>query len=285
MSVYVLPVQEAGVACRSGYNRPQKKGEELNILLVEDEPRTAEGLAKRLRSNGHLVTIACSCSDARLVGSQFDVGVFDVLLFDGCSADFARELLESGVVSAALLYTGRLETELLQAAARVTCSVFRGQTAEYGTLASPPGGFGPAPWPERHYAFGMMQTHGAKNEAELGPAQLDELRKALIKKRDELLTNLSGSTALPDEAERQAELMDQADADQELDNRAIRSTRESGLLTEVEQALARLKDGTYGVSEDSGEPIGFGRLRVLPWARRTAAEEEQFEKEFRARRG
>lgn len=265
-------------------NRWRQKGEELNILLVEDERHTAEGLAKRLRSNGHLVTIACSSSDARLVGSQFDVGVFDVLLFDTCSADFAKEMLESGVVSSALLYTGRLDMEMLEAAARVARRAFSGRGAEYAAGSSPSRGFGPAPPSDQHYAFGMTQTHRESDATGLGQRQLDELRRALLEKRAELLAHLSGTTALPEEAERQAELMDRADTDLELDNRALQSNRDSELLGEVEQALARLDEGTYGISEESGEPIGYARLRVLPWARRTAAEEEQLEKGARARR-
>ena len=40
-----------------------------------------------------------------------------------------------------------------------------------------------------------------------------------------------------------------------------------GLLDEVELALARLDDGTYGRCEECGEPIGDERLAVLPIVR------------------
>jgi RNA polymerase-binding transcription factor len=47
------------------------------------------------------------------------------------------------------------------------------------------------------------------------------------------------------------------------------------LLAEIDRALAKIKAGTYGVSELSGLPIPVERLRVVPWARLTAEEEER----------
>jgi len=35
---------------------------------------------------------------------------------------------------------------------------------------------------------------------------------------------------------------------------------------DVERALAKLEDGTYGSCDVCGEPIGEGRLEALPWA-------------------
>jgi DnaK suppressor protein len=37
-------------------------------------------------------------------------------------------------------------------------------------------------------------------------------------------------------------------------------------LRSVEEALARVKHGTYGQCQGCGKPIGVGRLQVLPWA-------------------
>jgi DnaK suppressor protein len=46
-------------------------------------------------------------------------------------------------------------------------------------------------------------------------------------------------------------------------------------LAAVERAEARLTEGTYGLSVESGEPIPDGRLEALPTAERTVAEEER----------
>jgi DnaK suppressor protein len=38
-------------------------------------------------------------------------------------------------------------------------------------------------------------------------------------------------------------------------------------LADIDAALQRIDDGTYGVCEIGGEPIGEERLKALPWAR------------------
>jgi DnaK suppressor protein len=49
-----------------------------------------------------------------------------------------------------------------------------------------------------------------------------------------------------------------------------------GELAAVERAEARLEEGTYGLSVESGEPIPDGRLEALPTAERTIEEEERY---------
>jgi DnaK suppressor protein len=46
-------------------------------------------------------------------------------------------------------------------------------------------------------------------------------------------------------------------------------------LAAIERAEQRLEDGGYGLSVDSGEPIPDGRLEIIPWAERTAAEQQR----------
>lgn len=42
---------------------------------------------------------------------------------------------------------------------------------------------------------------------------------------------------------------------------------ERRLLTEIDGALVRLEEGTYGICEGTGEPIPKARLEAQPWAR------------------
>jgi DnaK suppressor protein len=46
-------------------------------------------------------------------------------------------------------------------------------------------------------------------------------------------------------------------------------------LASLERAEARLADGTYGLSVESGEPIPDERLEALPTAERNVAEQER----------
>jgi DnaK suppressor protein len=46
-------------------------------------------------------------------------------------------------------------------------------------------------------------------------------------------------------------------------------------LEALERAEARLAEGTYGLSVDSGEPIPDGRLEAVPTAERTVEEQDR----------
>lgn len=53
--------------------------------------------------------------------------------------------------------------------------------------------------------------------------------------------------------------------DRELDGGLEEGAQQT--LEEVEAALLRIEDGSYGVCEICGEPIGAARLSAIPWAR------------------
>ncbi len=49
-------------------------------------------------------------------------------------------------------------------------------------------------------------------------------------------------------------------------------------LAALERAEARLADGTYGISVESGEPIPDDRLEAFPTAERTVSEQDRHER-------
>lgn len=57
--------------------------------------------------------------------------------------------------------------------------------------------------------------------------------------------------------------------------------RDRARLREVEDALQRLADGSYGICEDTDEEIPFARLWAEPTARLTVAAQELREREMR----
>jgi RNA polymerase-binding transcription factor DksA len=54
--------------------------------------------------------------------------------------------------------------------------------------------------------------------------------------------------------------------DRELDEGLEEGVRET--IAEIDAALKRIDDGTYGICEVGGEPIPEERLRAIPWATR-----------------
>ena len=53
--------------------------------------------------------------------------------------------------------------------------------------------------------------------------------------------------------------------DRELDEGLEEGARDT--LAEIDAALQRIEDGTYGICEVCGKPIGADRLSALPWTR------------------
>ena len=55
--------------------------------------------------------------------------------------------------------------------------------------------------------------------------------------------------------------------------------RELHKLREIEAALSRIEDGSYGVCEEFEEPISKKRLQKVPWTRLCIEAAEQLERE------
>jgi DnaK suppressor protein len=87
-----------------------------------------------------------------------------------------------------------------------------------------------------------------------------------------LQRNLQGEKAEVETATDPADDAELIEEEQVDDALAAQLRRE---LDAIERAEARLRDGSYGLSVESGEPIPAERLEAIPWAERTAAEEER----------
>jgi len=93
----------------------------------------------------------------------------------------------------------------------------------------------------------------------------DEARKSLLAKRTELAQRLgvTQATERQEVAEGQndnAQLWEVSDIRDDLDSQAATE------LDQVNQALARLDAGEYGLCAHCEEPIAEARLKVLPYA-------------------
>lgn len=53
---------------------------------------------------------------------------------------------------------------------------------------------------------------------------------------------------------------------------------EQDVLFEIDSAIRRLEDGTYGICEISGDPINIERLQALPYVRYTITTQSDLEK-------
>jgi DnaK suppressor protein len=100
--------------------------------------------------------------------------------------------------------------------------------------------------------------------------QLEELRERLRRERSRILGVLGDEDGGPPQADQETEFEEAAQRTTERAYGVAVAERERRLLAEVEDALSRMERGTYGVSDDTGQPIPYERLKAVPWARRAA---------------
>jgi DnaK suppressor protein len=115
----------------------------------------------------------------------------------------------------------------------------------------------------------------------LTAAQLAKLRARLTSERARLQGSDVTLNPVREARDRSADEMDEAEASLVQHEAIGRADHDRSHLALIDRALLKMKAGTYGVSELSGEPIGFARLEAVPWARFTAAEQEDLEHEAR----
>jgi RNA polymerase-binding transcription factor len=94
-------------------------------------------------------------------------------------------------------------------------------------------------------------------------------QEALLRKRNELLTNggLRHLQSSMDTNSRQGDLADQASGNNEVHIQLRLKQTDAKILQAIEEALARIDRGTFGVCRDCGEFISPARLDAIPWTR------------------
>ena len=104
--------------------------------------------------------------------------------------------------------------------------------------------------------------------------KLTEWKKELVKANNQALYN--GSM---DDNSVSADMVDQASSytDKAVEMKAI--NRQIKLISEIDKALLRVKDETYGFCTDTAEPIGLKRLMARPVAELCISAQEKHEKE------
>jgi len=118
----------------------------------------------------------------------------------------------------------------------------------------------------------------------LQDAQLEFLKQSLQKRSAELRGTIrqellqTGQANYIELAGRVHDAGEESVADLLVDLDVAEIDRHADELREVEAALQRIASGTYGISEDSGEPIPFERLQAEPTARRTVEEQAEYER-------
>ena len=103
-------------------------------------------------------------------------------------------------------------------------------------------------------------------------------REAILKEAKETLLHLQ------EENQNHPDLADRAssETDRAIELRA--RDRQRKLIAKIDEALARIDDGTYGYCEETGEPISLRRLEARPIATLSVEAQERHERRERVYR-
>ena len=114
-----------------------------------------------------------------------------------------------------------------------------------------------------------------------------KLRQVLLHRRDALRKALAGDLSSLKELREQSsgDMLDAAldSAQDEISSQLAEV--ESRELTQIENALERMRNGTYGICEVTGKPIPLARLQALPYATMCIEAQREAEQEGGGNRG
>ncbi|MHC4259148.1 MAG: TraR/DksA family transcriptional regulator [Planctomycetota bacterium] len=130
---------------------------------------------------------------------------------------------------------------------------------------------------KRKKATRKKPSPARKRKKRLTPSDIEHFQKMLLEKRRDILSDVS-------EMEHETLKKSRMDAAGDLSSMPIHMAdigtdnyeqefalglmdSERKLLQEIDDALERIKKGTYGICEGMGNPIRKARLEAQPWAR------------------
>ncbi len=114
-----------------------------------------------------------------------------------------------------------------------------------------------------------------KNEIAHFKKRLEELRAQVMR----VIEGTKKEVTAPDESKGYSQHSADEGTDDFVKNINLEVTnKEFGLLRQIDRALEKIEDGTYGVCDISGEEIPMKRLEAVPYATMTVKAQEKFEK-------
>ena len=105
-------------------------------------------------------------------------------------------------------------------------------------------------------------------ETNVKARELDRYKRLLLEKQQELSTSSDQAEApVPPAGVLQGDLLDKANADLEAALQIRLHQTDGRLLRAIDEALARIRDGSFGICKACGHRISKARLEAVPWTR------------------
>ncbi len=125
----------------------------------------------------------------------------------------------------------------------------------------------------------------AESEPFMNPKQREYFRQKLLRWREDLLQETSDTLQhLQEGGLQEPDIADRAslETDRSLELRTRDRARK--LIAKIDEALKRIKDGSYGICEETSEPISVRRLEARPIATLSLEAQERHERMEKTRR-
>lgn len=125
----------------------------------------------------------------------------------------------------------------------------------------------------------------AESEPFMNPKQREYFRQKLLRWREDLLQETSDTLQhLQEGGLQEPDIADRAslETDRSLELRTRDRARK--LIAKIDEALARIEDGSYGFCEETSEPISVRRLEARPIATLSLEAQERHERMEKTRR-
>ena len=98
--------------------------------------------------------------------------------------------------------------------------------------------------------------------------EYEQIRKMLQKMRSDIISELSKKkNTLEEEKTVEIEDLDAIAEDRNREYEYLLTTMDTKKLKQIDEALAKMEHGTYGICEECGEEIPVARLKILPFAK------------------
>jgi DnaK suppressor protein len=97
---------------------------------------------------------------------------------------------------------------------------------------------------------------------------LNRYKRVLLEKRGEMsVTSAEAESPIPAAGGQQGDPVDQANANTEAELQIHLHRTDARLLRAIEEAIARIRHGTFGTCETCRNLISRARLEAVPWTR------------------
>ncbi len=114
-----------------------------------------------------------------------------------------------------------------------------------------------------------MKNKENNDEQAFSPTEIEEAKKTLIKIKKDIFKEIDAGIkegSSKDSTEYRGDNYDIASTERDRELSYMLGDRERKKVREIDNALLKIKEGTYGTCDECGKPISKKRLKIIPYS-------------------